>query len=448
MPVARSPANYLSPLLQGKSLMALRIWRVSDYAKALVIIHARSEIARMKAIGKRPKVHFEARFAGQPILLLATYEKGCLRPDIMRLITAAKAKGMYVLVVNTLKILNPERLAGAIDCYIEINNFGRDFASYKTGFQHVYAAEWHENCPRVLMVNDSVFFSTRGLDRFIEDMIQTDIEVLGSTENYEIEYHLGSFFISIGSNVLKAKKFREFWKRYRLSDVRPVVIHKGEMKLSKTLKRSVSSDNNIAAQFGAARFLIESNKNFELAEFAALNYRWSESAWPTRMTLDQLVNRISERLIVDRSVEKESENVSKRKNIQSIHIGKDNKTEESRFFVKDFKSALEAISYEVVNAKSIDDAKVREVWIALVAEIFMRHSQIHQNAPLLTKMGLPFVKLDLIYRGMCNIYDMENVSRQFEDHERQELQHLLIARPYGGHVLEGWKRAAFMRGLL
>ena len=59
-----------------------------------------------------------------------------------------------------MRIEDRAKLEGLIDCYIERPNFGRDFGSYKTAFMHLFAQGWHEHCPRLLMLNDSIFYST------------------------------------------------------------------------------------------------------------------------------------------------------------------------------------------------------------------------------------------------------------------------------------------------
>jgi hypothetical protein len=115
----------------------------------------------------------------QGILLLALYEKGVLRDDIVRLIEEAKAAGLYVIGVNTLKLRDPSGLSGLLDCYIERPNFGRDFGSYRTGFLHLFERGWAKRCSRLLMANDSVFYTGDKLAKFIDDMMTSEIEVLG-----------------------------------------------------------------------------------------------------------------------------------------------------------------------------------------------------------------------------------------------------------------------------
>lgn len=210
------------------------IHTVTLYPAARMIVACQSGLQRIKTINEKQVVHIEREYKDQPIILLALYQKGRLRPDIMRLLHVAKAQGLYVIGVNTLKLKDPDALRGLVDCYIERPNFGRDFGSYKSGFLHVFSRKWDKTCPRLIMLNDSVFYSTRGLEKFINDLSTSDVEVLGGTENYEIEYHLGSFCISMAQSVLRSARLKSYWNSYRLTDVRPVVIKQGEMRLSRT----------------------------------------------------------------------------------------------------------------------------------------------------------------------------------------------------------------------
>ena len=185
----------------------------------------------------------------------------------------AKNYGAYTICVNTLKLQTPEKYKQAIDCYIERYNFGRDFGSFKAGFSHLYKRQWHDKCPRLLMLNDSLFYSKKHLARFISDLFETDVEVLGATENHEVEHHLGSFCLSLDGRIVRHYKFRAYWKRYSSSDVRPVVIKRGEMGLSKTLRRCVSSLDQYSAFFDLSWFSEQVAKNPELLETISDFYR-------------------------------------------------------------------------------------------------------------------------------------------------------------------------------
>ncbi len=148
----------------------------------------------------------------------------------MLMLERSKAAGFYVLVLNTGKLTAPEKLKDFVDVYIERFNFGRDFGSYKSGFLHLFKSNTTKECPRLLMMND-VFTWCRTIDKFLTDMKDSYLEVLGSTENYEIEYHLGSFCISMSGNILRHQKFEKYWRAYRNSDLRPTLIRRRNVSI-------------------------------------------------------------------------------------------------------------------------------------------------------------------------------------------------------------------------
>lgn len=411
---------------------------VSLYPAARLIVTAQSELQRIKTMGQKPVVHFEQAYDGRRIMLLALYEKGVLRPDVMRLLQAARAEGLYILAVNTLKLRDPMALEGLVDCYIERPNFGRDFGSYKTGFLHVFRKGWHKTCPRLLMINDSVYFSQERLPKFLNDMMTSDIEVLGSTENYEIEYHLGSFCIAMGQSVLQRPLFQAYWKGYRLTDVRPRVIKRGEMKLSKTLKRCVSSLSQFKALYGSTRFYNDTLHAPDLLSFSLENARVCSETPARRLDTKAVLSHLEGSLLHDLYPAGK----------QTVQIESSLQESNSTAFVSGVQDIRKIVEHNLVEFSTIDDEKFTQTVRAAATELFMRHSQIHQNPAVLIRMGLPIVKLDLIYRGMANVMDMTNIIKQLGQDEAIELSDILMSRPYGEHVLFGWKRAAFMVGLI
>ena len=416
-----------------------RIYNLLLYPNARVIVGAMSEYQRIKTLGQSPKVHWETPYAGQPILLLALYQKGRLRPDLIRLLTEARAQGLYVLGVNTLKLKTPSSVEGLIDCYIERPNFGRDFGSYKTGFLHLYARRWEGDCPRLLMLNDSVYYSTRGLGQFLRDLITSDTEVLGATENYEIEYHLGSFTIAMAGSVLRHKRLRRYWRRYFLTDVRPTVIKRGEMKLSKTLKRSVSMPGQFRALYSSDRFLNEVKDNPPLQDLVIKDSRTSTTVgWPrfgTEPVLKFLAGRfIARRFSLGDKVDVNVDTPVKELNEEVLITGRE---DFARYLLRNVQGEPGNFDEILTDALS-----------AIASETFMQGSQIHQNATVLLHIGLPIIKLDGLYRGMFNNYDILRMQKKLPDIEARELSALLMERPYGGSTLISWKLSAFMRGLI
>lgn len=422
-----------------------RLWRYlrtgSLYPIARMIVTAQSELRRVRTLGQKPNVHFEEPYDGRRMMLLALYQKGVLRPDAIRLLRAAQAEGLYVLAVNTLKLRDPQALKGLVDCYIERPNFGRDFGSYKTGFLHVFRKGWHETCPRLLMINDSIFFSEERMPKFLNDMTTSQVEVLGSTENYEIEYHLGSFCIAMAQSVLKKPLFQKYWRKYRLTDVRPSVIKRGEMKLSKTLKRCVSAPNQFHSLYSSARFLRRLNEEPELVNFVIKNSRTSNLTGWERFSAKNVITFMSGRFIAPLNVSAASQEAEVRINASLPELNEEQ-------FIQDIDSLKGYVGRHLQDKGDIDQILLDDSIISVMSEVFMSGSQIHQNAATLLYLGLPIIKLDGMYRGMFNIYDMQRITHLLKAEEAAELERLLMERPYGGVTLVGWKRAAFMVGLI
>ncbi|MGR3505344.1 MAG: rhamnan synthesis F family protein [Paracoccaceae bacterium] len=414
---------------------------VSLYPAARVIVTAQSEWQRIKTFGQKPVVHFEQAYDGRRIMLLALYEKGVLRPDVMRLLRAARAEGLYILAVNTLKLRDPMALEGLVDCYIERPNFGRDFGSYKTGFLHVFRKGWDKTCPRLLMINDSVYFSEERLPKFLNDMMTSEVEVLGSTENYEIEYHLGSFCIAMAQSILQRPLFQSYWKGYRLTDVRPRVIKRGEMKLSKTLKRCVSAGDQFRSLYSSANFLRLLSEDAGLADFVIKNSRTSDLTGWERFGAKSVISFLSGRFIAPLKVSGASEDATVR-----VDAKLDELNEES--FVQDVASLKAYVERNLKDDIAVDQSLIDDSITSVLSSIFMSGSQIHQNAATLVHLGLPIIKLDGFYRGMFNVYDIQRIVRLLDRQEKSELEQILLERPYGGSTLIGWKRAAFMVGLI
>lgn len=403
------------------------------------VLTAKSEMDRVRAIGKRPKILFERPHDGQPIVLLALYEKGRLRPDILRLLAASKRLGYYTIGVNTLRLSAPDTLRDCLDCYIERPNYGRDFGSYKTGFLHLFERRADRDCPRLLLVNDSVYYSEDRLEPFLREMMESDVEVLGSTENYEINYHLGSFCIAMAGDVLRHPRFLRYWRRYRLTDVRPVVIKRGEMGLSRTLKRCASSEDQVRALYDSVRFseFIADADPGTMDRVVRLTRRGDLT--PARRFLLKEQMEVIERDFLFRPIEVDE--------LTTTQATLDDLRRDSAY-LGSYSGMVSAIRSRLISQEHEDLDWLHRSVVARLVDIFRQHSQIHQSPAILLDMGLPIVKLDLVYRGMGNMADVNTVCDLLSDRDAAELRKLLLARPFGGDTLFGWRRAAFMNGLI
>ena len=119
-----------------------------------------------------------------------------------------------------------------------------------------------------------------------------------------------------------------------------------------------------------------------------------------------------------------------------------------KVYVDGFDELSDYVNRNVVSAGKVSTETLQKATAAILTEVFTEGSHIHQNGLVLLKMGLPLVKLDGLYRGMFNVFDVSNICALLHPEDAPEFQTLIMERPYGGKMLRGWKNAAFMRGLI
>jgi len=425
-----------------KTFFSSRRYKYEAYARVYSLNYYKKFVYAIS--GRKSKILFEKEYNGENILLLALFEKSIIRPDILRLCQEAKKQGMYVLAVNTLKISEVSGLKDYMDCYIERMNFGRDFGSYKEGFLHIYKREWHKNASRIIMMNDSVFYSKKHLPNFLKVLKDTKYKALGATENFELSYHLGSFCISISGDVIRNKKFIKYWKKYKLSEIRPIVIRKGEMALTKTLIGCVGS-NMVAAAYSASEFeeWLKDDNNLDYA----LKIRTRDKTPWKKIYVNEIVDKFIKDFCEE--IYNIEDRISFRKT-KMDDLGKMYEGGTALLRSKMLASFEDIANYlsEKYGVNLSDERKnvLRRYVVGYLIDIYMSGSQIHRNAPILLQMGCAIVKLDGLYRGAFDNVTVQYILENMEE-DGEELKKLL-SRPFGGEILNRWKLAAFNQGII
>lgn len=399
----------------------------------LIVLSLLSFSNFIKSIFVRDRILINKTYRDEPILLLALYEKSYLRPDIQNLIQQAKAMNLFVVAVNTAKLKKEhiEKNKNIFGVYIERFNFGRDFGSYKTGFSHIFDARYHLKASRIIMLNDSVYYSASTLKPFLKELLQTNKEVLGATENNEINYHVGSFCISLSQSIISNKRFIAYWRRYQSTDVRPRIIYRGEMLFSKLLLKIASNRNEISVLYNQSTvldFIKKSDKNMNLI---IKNCRQSSlMPWPI-INFNNLVYDFLSSFNYPWQV-----------------LNETFRTEEVKDKLPTFENLEDVKSYFNLTNKKFSYEKFREFCVGQILGSFSRGSQIHQNSILLFAIGLPLVKVDVYYRGMLIDEDLIKYRNLLNNEEFDNLSSLLRINSFGGNSLIGLKRLAFLSGLI
>lgn len=385
-------------------------------------------------------------FSGGKVIMLALYEKSKLRNDTLELLKEAKSQGIYVVAVNTLKLKAENYVPDLIDVYIERDNFGRDFGSYQVGMNYIYENKIADRCDRLLILNDSVFYSKKGLSKFIHDLFNTNVEVLGATENREISHHLGSFCISVVGDIVRKDKFRAFWKDYKSSNVRPFVIKRGEFKLSQTLKSLASTEDNFKALYDVCAFEGALKRDEHLFKNYFYFRREGERRYWTNIRY--LTEYFEGDMILKSFYTKYLKDVQEEKNLNAEvevkYRTKDTKDVEDKMDFVSFATFISDVDFNKLPHGNV----LKQRLLSIYLDDFTRGSQIHNNCISLHYLGLPIVKLDLVYRCVCNFNDLIKLKDQLDESQKDEFMMLMMNRPSGGKFLFGWKQRAFDWGIL
>ncbi|MDI9279558.1 rhamnan synthesis F family protein [Pantoea sp. EABMAA-21] len=398
---------------------------------------------------KYAQVKIKNDFTGGKVMLLALYEKSSLRNDTLELIKEAKRNNVFVVAVNTLRLEEHNYPLELVDVYIERDNYGRDFGSYKAGMKYFFDKGFHDKCERLLIINDSVFFSKHGLPEFVHNLFNTDVEVLGATENSQHSHHLGSFCISVAGKIVRNVKFKNFWFNYKSSNVRPLVIKRGEFGLSKLLKSLVSSEQNFRSLFNISFMERKLSNDKALYESYYYYRREGESSWRNRSITgliagDEVLSSYYNKYILAnkraKSLAFASNDLSKYHAIEQEY----SKLESSKV------DYLEAVNFfkSYSHKEGELNAQFKQRLISLYLDEFTLGSQIHINCLALHHVGLPIIKLDLMFRCVCNMNDIIKLRDQLEESQKEEFMTLILARLCGDKFLVGLNRLAYQFGIL
>ncbi|EOS92956.1 hypothetical protein ETR_21692 [Erwinia tracheiphila PSU-1] len=203
-------------------------------------------VSLIKAVKTKSKkdIILENKNSTKLLLIIALNKKGSLRKDIEGFLKKMKEKGAGIIAVNACSLEKKEikRISALIDIYIETDDIGRSFASYKECFDYIYKNQMNQHCKRLIMCNDSVFYSSHGLNDFVDTMITTEKNVLGATENHACDKYLDSYFISFSGGIINNEKFIAYWRKYKKTDSKHKIKSEGEIHLSQVLQ-SISMGN-------------------------------------------------------------------------------------------------------------------------------------------------------------------------------------------------------------
>jgi len=266
----------------------------------------------------------------------------------------------------------------------------------------------------------------------------SDKDALGATENFWGEAHLGSFCISISNFMINQKYFVNFWNNYRRTDVRPKVIKRGEMGLSRILKKCIRSQDSFGALYDIARYNDFLNQTDNIIQ-SLEDIRVSEHHWKEPWS------KITPKMIFEDFIS--ARGIIKLDKL-NVEIQNDFLQLKNKFVITSYDLILEALDSEIITPRDKYVNDLVQFIRGLLSFSFIASSQIHQNPTILVSMGLPIIKLDGLYRGFFAFEDLSRLQSYLSEDDGKLLYLYLTRRPYGADALTGWKRAAFSLGLI
>ncbi len=167
--------------------------------------------------------------------------------------------GFAPLVVSNLPLADDdrERLSPLSFRIVERQNFGYDFGGYQDGMLQL--APMLPELDELMILNDSTWFPLGEGEDWIArarnmgvDFVGP-IDATGSAERYEVyehekarwdwsrkrrNYHMSSFILWFGRDLLRDRRFMNFWRKLRVSSDKTQTVRRGEIGLSKFVRKS------------------------------------------------------------------------------------------------------------------------------------------------------------------------------------------------------------------
>jgi hypothetical protein len=340
---------------------------------------------------------------GKKFIIFVIYSRLGLSPFVKNFIGAVGNSPFNLVVVSNapLDAGSKSYLLDNACLVIERVNLGRDFGAYKDGL--AILQQQFPEIERLLLINDSLFFFERGLDGMLA-ALDGPQQFIGLTEVFEYHYHVQSFMLSFGSQVIRHPRFTRFWKRYRPISTRRWSIHKGEVGLTRTLAKAGFTPHVL---FHGAQLLehLRGRPLGELLEAVAL-----------------LPTFFRERLL-ERVRDLYEANADKPDSFASLSAG----MRYVRFAPADDEALRNIRAASIRQLKALaEQSSTLTNWASeeLLREIvstITTRNQVHVGGFLFMKyLGLPVIKRDILYRTVYTIEEIYDALTELKVTARDE----------------------------
>jgi Rhamnan synthesis protein F len=227
----------------------LELWKVKREAlrTALKIYdRARYPFDRIK------QVHYDTNFhnltkttsgkqtASDKVAVFFVYQPDKLGRSIFVTCKFLSEKGYSVILVSSTPISAIDKQDLTEHCWkiLERPNYGYDFGGYRDGLRIMQESGIKPE--KLIILNDSIWFPLSSECRLIERLDAENISFNspvyeGNPRRSKKNQHFQSFFFLLDRRAIESSCFVDFWKNYKISSAKRVVLLRGEKGFSQAM---------------------------------------------------------------------------------------------------------------------------------------------------------------------------------------------------------------------
>ena len=169
-------------------------------------------------------------------------EQNEIKDDVLFYL-GALSKISDILFISTAEELSSDAIQSIEPYCKEIivkKNIGYDFGAWKTGLD--YLGDGLKQYENLILCNDSVYGPLFDLDTIMTSM--RPYEFWAMTDNYEIEYHIQSYFIVYSKTAFTHPVFQTFWENFKIYEDKQTLIEHNEIGFSQAMMNTGLSYNS------------------------------------------------------------------------------------------------------------------------------------------------------------------------------------------------------------
>ncbi len=211
-----------------------------------------------RRFGRPPVVHEGQLPLGSRVAIFLIFPRDGVLRSHKAVLEYLISQGMAPVVVSNLPLADDDRRALLANCarLLERENFGYDFGGYQAGVLDIAAQV--PGLDELIILNDSMWFPLGPNRNWIERARNSGaqfvgpIDATGSVERTELpdfravnwdwrrsrrNYHMSSFILWFGADLLRDPDFLKFWRKLRVTNDKTQTVRRGETGLSRFVRK-------------------------------------------------------------------------------------------------------------------------------------------------------------------------------------------------------------------